>query len=372
VYGKNKDTGESGTLFGDFSLLNIQSELARVVGDSIPQLSEGLRTLSQLGIRSDISGKLTINDAELERALNTKISEVKSVFSAMGTATDPGVVFVSSTADTKASTNGYSVEISRIATKSRVTAGIAQATGAAGQLAQNETLTINGINIDLQAGWTSDQVLTAINTRSKKCGVAATRTDINGQGTGDYLTLTAVDHGSLGRISVKSSISNTSGVNTGFGNVEVTPVGYGGESGAGTGKVGYDVAGKIDGKTAIGSGQSLSVTEGDAKGLTIIVTGGTIGSRGVVKFSRGIGSLVAGYVNSITDKYGALTTAQDSINKQIDGIKQDITDLDDRLKREETLLYVKFSAMETALAKLQRQSSALASLPSSGMLSKSK
>ena len=363
-YDTTANTG--GTLFSDSSLQTIQSDVINKVLNPVTGLSQTLVVLSQIGITSEMtSNKLTVDDSQLDESLAAGLTDVGRIFAAVGEATSANITYVSSTDKTKPSgASGYAIQITAVAAQARVTAGVSQTEN----LAQDEKLTINGKEIQLTADMTSAQVLAKINEYSSQTGVVASRTDINGQGSGDYLTLTSTRYGLAVPISAVSSVSNGGGTpvqnTSGIGKTPVTQTDYDGEAGTGTGQAGADVAGTINGEAATGSGQALTGNSGNANtdGFMILVTGQTLGSYGTITFSKGVGSLLAEYLGFITQPVtGAVNSSKNSLQTKIDDISRDIVDMEKLATAKQERLVMQFTAMEIALSKLQSQGSFLTS-----------
>jgi len=359
-------TSTGGTLFADSNLQIIQSDLSVKVFGQVPGLGLSIRLLSQIGVTSTTSdNKLAIDDTKLDEVLSAGTDAIKKLFAAIGEATNAAISYVSYTEKTKITgIGGWAIEITAAASQARVTAGVAQAEA----LAQDEQLTINGKTIQLTAGMTAAQVVAKINEYSSQTGMVASRTDLSGQGTGDYLTLTSTAYGSARTITAISSVSNGGGSpvqnTSGLGNAEVTQSSAGGEAGTGTGAAGTDVAGTINGEPATGSGQILTGNQGNSntEGFKIRVTAKVVGSYGTIAFTKGVAAALGDYLSFITQPtIGPVRSAQDGVQQQIDDLSQDITVLEERVTAKEDFLIAKFTAMESALSKLQNQGNFLAS-----------
>ncbi len=230
---------KAGTLFADFRLQMIDSDLRSIISSPVVNLNQNFKTLSAIGIRQDPTGRLVVNSAELTRNIETNIISLRKIFAANCECSSSQIVYLGSTAATKNSpSSGYAVEITRAATQARVTAGVGQVS----TLAQAETILINDIPVALQAGWTQSQVIAAINAKTSQHGVVASATGADGTGTGNYLTLKSVAYGSGVRLRVQGSIPNHSPLyNTnGFGSLTVSSSSPKGESNLGTGSIGLD------------------------------------------------------------------------------------------------------------------------------------
>jgi flagellar hook-associated protein 2 len=350
------DTNESGTLFADYRLESLQSELSFAITGQITGVGVGaqLRSLADIGLRTLSDGKLSLDTTALTAALNANPDGVARVFARVGTTTNPAVMYVSSTTDTMASgAAGWEVEITQAATRARVTAGGAQA----GALDANETLTVRGTAIELTAGMTQADVIAAINAHQRETGVAARATDANGLGTGNYLTLTQVSYGSAHHLDAVSTRSNGSGSSSGMGNLSVSDQNAVGEGGLGTGAAGTDVQGTIGGEAATGSGQRLTGISGAPKGLALLVTGDAPGSYGTVTFTVGgaENAFRAAFAATSGDT-GTIRSAQTEIGDLITNLDGGIVQAQATADQETERMKTAFARMEAALGQYQTQS----------------
>jgi flagellar hook-associated protein 2 len=351
------DTGETGTLFGEYRLSQLHNQLASIISNPIDGIASGWSLLSQIGIRLGADGALTVDSSELDAALADDPDAVRRLFARYGTATNSAVSYVAATADTEPSgAAGYAIEVTQVATRSRLTAGVAQTE----VLAADETLTIDGVAVTLTAGMTQAEVIAAINAHSAETSVVASATDQNGEGSGSYLTLTQARYGSGPSVTAVSTLSNGGAQNTsGIGTTEVSDESPAGESG-GTGASGLDIAGTINGEAADGSGQVLVSTAGDSTGLRVLVQASSVGSYGSVVYTAGVAGQLDALLAFVTeDAGGAIKAAQDTIQGRIEGIDDQIDHLEDSIAAEQERIRKSFEAMEVALGRLQTQSSYL-------------
>lgn len=105
-----ESTGETGVLFANFTVQNLQQTLRETVTDKVNGVTGNFHYLSQIGIKTQSDGTLTINDAALNTALASNIENVTQLFSSSGTAKDKAVNFVGFTGKTKPGT--YNVRVS--------------------------------------------------------------------------------------------------------------------------------------------------------------------------------------------------------------------------------------------------------------------
>ncbi len=126
---------------------------------------------------------------------------------------------------------------------------------------------------------------------------------------------------------------------------------------------GVNVAGTINGATATGSGQSLTLNaEGDgADGLSILFTG-TSATSATFNMTLGIADLLERQLSIITDSDdGYVGFKQTSLQDRIDAFETQISQMEVLLERKQEAMINRFVRMETALSKLQNQGSWLAS-----------
>lgn len=198
---------------------------------------------------------LAANQAEISNALdtinrianNTQFGTKKLLDGSAGvtgTATDADVTVLKATSDTAAGT--YSVTVDTVAERAYVDTTTALA---AGTLAADETLTVNGVSISLNEGLTRDEVKNRINEFTSQTGVVA---EDDGAGTGIRLRTEAF--GSDASISV---VSNQSGANSaGFTTSVETDTGV-------------NAVATIGSNQFTGVGNVITADTGVTKGLTV-------------------------------------------------------------------------------------------------------
>ena len=354
----NADSSTGGTLIGDFTLQGIQNKVQTIFSAAVSGLGGSVNSLVDLGITTAADGKLSLSTTKFQEVLAADPSSVASVFALTGKSSNAAIQFVGATENTVAQGVAYAVNITQAAKQSRVTSGVAQT----GVLDAAETLTVNGTAISLSAGMTQADVVTAINSRANTTGVIARATAADGTGTGTNLSFFAVGYGSKGKVSVVSDLSNGAGITSGIGNVTATEVSTGGEGGAGTGEVGLDVAGTINGEAATGSGQTLIGAIGNAntEGLSLIITSETTGALGTIQVYGGAAHAANKTLAEITDSTdGVIATETQSLEDRSKGIQEIIERLQATNASNTDRMRKKFNAMEVVLSRLQSQSASI-------------
>ncbi len=385
------ETNASGVLLGDAVAQGIADNLIQAVSSKIPGVGGGsVSLLADIGLTLNNNGRLQIDDTKLSSAVSTgNLNDISRLFKADGVASSPLLEFVSSTNDTQPSGDGqYRVRISKAAAQAVVTAGSAQV----GTLTQDETLTfggslfgttlpasptdaLTGKTISLKAGSSLNDIVSTINSNDLTKDLV-TASVVDGK-----LTFTSKLYGAGPEFAVSSGVANDpSGHSTGIGSTyrSAKGVDVAGEIGvlisgrAGTADTDYRW------EAATGSGQQLTGSKtafglepnGKTLGLKIRVTAKqsdfvkpdslTVGS---VKFTRGVGDVVNGYLNVQNDTYkGSIGGATTDLQSQIDAFDGDIKDLNARVKDYETNLRLKYSTMETNVSRIKSAQASLAKL----------
>jgi flagellin len=196
------------------------------------------------------------NQAEIDNAIdtinrissNTQFGEkalLDGSAGVSGIASDGDVTFLKGGSNTSGGT--YAVEVTTVAERANVTAGTAQS----GTLAADETLTINGVAVQLNAGLDQAGVISRINEFSSETGVVA-EDDPNSAGS---TRLRSLEFGSDAEIEVVSDTA-AAATSSGFGTTLVSDIGA-------------NIAGTIDGVAASGKGNTLTSVSGLSKGMVV-------------------------------------------------------------------------------------------------------
>ncbi len=105
----NPETFQTGILFGNSSVQNLETTLRRIATGQTTGASGTFEFLSQIGITTQNDGQLILDEVKLNQALTTDLNSVASLFTSSGTTTDPNVTFVGFTDNTTAGT--YDVQV---------------------------------------------------------------------------------------------------------------------------------------------------------------------------------------------------------------------------------------------------------------------
>jgi flagellar hook-associated protein 2 len=164
-----------GILFGDGTLSSVKTELINTVTQTITGLSSDYNSLALIGITLDLTnteeGKyedltLIIDDDDLTDALESNFNDVRNLFIAYGSSTNPNIEYIGHIDDTVGGT--YDVEITQPATRTTFT-GLNSLTPPA-TLGEPVTVTVEDYatgreaTVNLTSGMDIDDVVNAINS----------------------------------------------------------------------------------------------------------------------------------------------------------------------------------------------------------------
>lgn len=347
----DKETFQAGPLFGDSVARQVEQVLSDNLFGQVEGLTSAYKNLTQIGFSFDSSGMLELDESILDNALSADSNAVGNLFRARGETVGSALSYVSSSDKTVPTGSGiYSVVITQLATRGTYAAETSQTLASAA----TETLTFNGAlfgstpyNLVLPSGSDLAANIASINNDSKLKDLVVASND------GGRLLLTSKKFGTSGNFTVLSDQAAAAD-NSGLGMTS-----------HGDATTGVDVAGTINGEATTGAGQFLTGISGNATtdGLQIQYTGNTLGAVGEVRFTKGIGSVVAGLVSQFNDAVTGLIPANDkSLQDQFDTLSESIASLQVRIDLKEQDLRRRFAAMETAISSLQSQQQQLSAI----------
>ncbi|MEW5916645.1 MAG: flagellar filament capping protein FliD, partial [Gemmatimonadota bacterium] len=341
---RNEQTKPGAALHNNSTLRNSFASLTATVLNDVAGLTGTFKRAGATGLSLQRDGTLALDEAVFKASVAANYDDVVRVFSTSGSSTNPSLVYFSSGEKSVAGT--YAVSITTAATKANVTG--AGFSGTYTDDATSDTLTITSGstsgNISLSNGDTTDIIVAKLNAMFLADGLALSASNSSGQ------------------VAIESA---------GYGAASTFTVAYIGGGADGTAQLGIgaatysgtDIAGTIGGLAATGSGSVLTgVAGGVTENLSVQYTGAPIGAVGSVTFSKGVGGLLYEAADLIARTGGTITTQQDSLNRTIATLTTRADSVQQMLDRRREMLLKQFIAMESALQRLQQQTSALTSL----------
>ncbi|MFZ5660332.1 MAG: flagellar filament capping protein FliD [Pseudomonadota bacterium] len=335
-------TREAGPLLGDPAVTSIRTQLLNLITAQAQGVAADspYDSLAAVGLDLQEDGTIALDSAKLSNALKSDFATVAGLFAQVGNPTNASVKYLSASNNTAAGT--YAVEITTAAAQASVVGAAAIQTGGIA-LAENLTINYQGksVNVVLAAGSTIDAVVTSINGALQAQGI----TGLSALNDNGRLRLNTGNYGSAETFSVVSDQAAVDGTQTGIGTTLQS-------------STGVDVAGTVNGQTATGSGQTLTVTgSGPARDLKLQIVGVATGYLGTVSVSEGLFKNMNAVLNDALDgDTGTITAATDSLNATLDDIDQRIKVLQESADSQTVLLQQQFQAMQATLAQLNQTS----------------
>jgi len=346
-------TAQGGALAFNSSLRSSFQAIRDALLSNVPGMPAGSKynNATLVGLSFDSSGVLSLDTAAFGDAIAKNPSAVKSLFAMTGTVSGNEFSYLDS-ADASAS-GAYTANITRAATVATATSDVSNFSYNAGASTDTMTLTdsVSGKsgNVTLANGDTPDVVAQKLNAVFSSQGMKLKASTTNGQ-----LAIAATNYGSAPAFTVTYASSGGNNVAAALGIA------------AGSVQNGLDVQGSLtslDGVThyaAAGLGQVLTATGGAASGLSISYTGSANSATSDLTFARGLGGIVTRMTEQLSRSGDGLVAQQtDALKSQITDLGNRATTIQARLDARRTALTAQFTAMETALSKLQSQSAAL-------------
>lgn len=355
----NAATKTAGTLLGDFTVRSIVSQVEGILRTDVAGTTGELTNMADIGLKTNSNGTYTLDTTKFKAALAEQPQVVAKLFAALGVPTDSGISYASATKDTVV--GSYAVNITTAATAASLSsAGVLPDFGGGGTLAidaNNDTLAleIDGVDIGtiaLTQGTytTGTDLATELQARingAKAMTDAGKTVSVSYDAANDRFTIQSTIYGNTSQINVTAIDTNTAAT-LGFTVVDGTS--------------GIDVAGTINGKAATGAGQLLTanaVTDNNAVGLSLTVTGTATGARGTVNFTRGVTDQLKLFLGKVLDAEGALEKRIDNYEDRKALIEEKKAKLEVKWKAIELRYSKQFNSLDSLLQSMQSTSSYL-------------
>jgi flagellar hook-associated protein 2 len=356
--GYNETTKTGGPLMGSAVLENLPSQIQAIIASTVGTSTLG--NAENLGLTVGSDGSISFDQSTFEQAYAANPTQVANMFTQGGTfnpssSNYAGQVSVSG-AGTDTQAGAYAVTISQSAAQAVSDGSVLSS----GTVSAAETLTIamggQSVSYTTTAGEALSQIASGINQALASAGMAMSAQVVD---SGQQLQLASSAYGSAASFSVTTT--NTASGTTGLAGPSAT-------AGTPTTFTGTNVAGTIDGVTATGNGQYLTVPTGassPAAGLSLQVTtpGITTSTNlGTLTYTPGIAQSLVTLADSLSNPVsGAISQTIKSLQTQSQGLTSQIDFYGNIAAEEQKMLTTQFSNLETVLAQLQNQSSSLSS-----------
>lgn len=302
-----------------------------------------------VGISLDRTGVLTVDSTAFTAALQSNSTGVKNLFGINGTATGTGLSYVG--AGDRTASGDHAVLITAAASVASLTGSgslfpFADATPR--HLTVTDAFSGNTNSILLENGDTASTLAAKLNTLFLSKNMKLTASTSGGQ-----LSIASNNFGAGPSFTLAyDATDTTSAAQLGLA--------------AGTTK-GTDVAGTIDGVAALGSGQTLRGAIGSSSDqLVLQYTGAATGAIGTATLNVGVAAQMARAAATITRSGdGTVAFNVQSLDSAITALGTRADDTTARLARKKAALLAQFTAMETAISRIQAQGTSLTSFTNS-------
>jgi flagellar hook-associated protein 2 len=346
----NAASRKGGTLQGDSVALGVLSRVKAVLSGAVAS-GGTLTTLSQIGVAFQKDGRLALDAAKLDKAIDGNLADIAALFAAAGTPSDARVAYAGAAAATRA--GRYAIQVTQAPTRGALAGSAAAGLTISAGVNDALSFAVDGAiyNVVLSAGSYASASALALELQTRLNGaLQASGTAVTVGVSGGALTVTSARYGTGSAVTAGAGAGATSLLGE-------TPVS----------QPGLDAAGTIGGLAATGSGQQLSAAGGDAEGLKVKLLSAASGDLGTVRFSRGIAAQLVALADELLADDGAIDARVSGLNASVkaNGLSQ--TRLEERLQAVEKRLRAQFTALDQALARMSSTSAyleqQLASLP---------
>jgi flagellar hook-associated protein 2 len=306
------------------------------------------------GLALQKDGTLALDQAKFKAALATNFTDVSRLFSSGGTSTNNSLSYVFSTPATKPGTYGVTItQAATIATQS--------GSGFSGTYADDgtsDTMTIADAvsgasgSIQLANGDTSQQIVDKLNALFGNNRMALTAS-LNGADV--------VINGSRYGAGASFTVSYAGGGTDGSAQLGLAAGTYAGLDVAGSFQY-TDANGATQTAAATGIGQMLTGAAGTPlEGLSINYTDVATGAVGSFSYTAGVGGALYGAADALVRLDGQVQDRRDELAKRITYLGSRADTIQKALDARRQSLIAQYTAMESAISRIQTQGSALAS-----------
>ncbi len=319
VIGFDEENDKRGSLANDALAKSIVGQMRNIFASGVPGMPEDavFTALTNLGIRTELDGTLTIKDEEFDKAFSERFEDIQKMLVPAKASDNSGITVNSFGKQTQA--GEYDVAITTHPRRGYFEGG-AVAVGFPLDSTGKDyafNLNINGLATDLitlpaDAIYADENELasamqSAINGDEKLKAAGSTVTVAF---SGGAFVITSGKYGTSSKVEVASSTGDA------INDLKIA---------AGNGVAGVDVAGTINGVAGFGAGQVLLPKLGEkAEGLTMIVS--EFAASGKVNFSRGVSGQIDTLINTFLQSNGL-------ISERVTNLNRDVTELDDKEKQ---------------------------------------
>jgi flagellar hook-associated protein 2 len=336
-------TGANGPLPFDSSIRSTLTNLRNSLLGGIAGLGNSTyKTAGMVGLSLDKTGVMSVDADALKKALAEKPGEVKALFQTAGSSPLATMQYMSASASTKPGT--YNVAITAAATTPSASSSAFASYGnaaTANQMVVTDSFTGNTTTISLADSDTTASMVSKLNTAFGANNLKLSASIDNGA-----VKITGANYGSGSKITIGFKLDGVDAAQ---------------QLGFAATTAGADVQGTINGKSATGAGQLLTADvpgvgdTNDAQGLAFLYTD-SVPANTTISYVKGLGgALSTSADNVLTAGTGVIDVTTAALQRTVDMLTSKSTDIQSRLDRQRAALTAQFTAMESAMSKVQSQ-----------------
>lgn len=347
AFGIDETTKKKGSLMNDALGKSLLSQVRTLIGSNLPGLqSTDFRTLSNVGIRTELDGTLSINEKDFTNAFTNHFALVQKLFAPTTSSTSSNITVNSYGKQTQPGT--YDVTVTTppkqgFLNGGAITGGFTFSTTGK---SYSFGLTVNGVDTNTitlpdATSYGSGSALAAavqslVNTDEKLKTAGITLTVAYDT---DHLVFTPTRFGSSSTVNIKTASADA-----------IADLGLA----VANGTAGVDVSGSINGKTAFGFGNVLRPELGDkSEGLNLIVNANTPNTPSKVSYSQGFGASLKALADKFLSTSGLITARKNDLTAKTKTYETEQKNIDRRIEGYQTRLTQQFIAMENILNSLK-------------------
>ena len=357
-------TAETGILFGNRTLAQIQSDLNSIVGGGVVGVDSDFSVLAQIGIdfvdnslQTDptLKDTLQIDNTKLDQVLLSNPEDVRKLFAFDFSSSDPRISLVGFTGNTSYDAAGYTLNIGAVfvsrndsAVVNSDTAVLSDAVNSFGATTAG-TFNINGVAIayDADGAGGDDDTLQTLSSKINAAGILGVSSNVFEDTDGKFsLQISS----SLGALTVDTDTGDLlANMNLAISDYAITSANINGAA-----------DGSNDGSVTV-SGRTLTATDATgAEGLKLLYSGTTTAAGITLNHTTGIGKQMFFDIDTmVTPVTGAVEAELSTFQTQNDAKQERLDRILERLAFDREQLISRFIFMETALASLNQTSSFL-------------
>jgi len=356
-----------GDLSTDGTAKAMLNQIRSTIGALVPGVDEGFTALTNVGIRTELDGTLSIDEDDFSRAMDENFDLVETLFAAnTGSSSDEVSVSVGSYS-TSTVPGSYDVVITTDPEKASVNADAMVDGGNIGFDSATDTVaiadaslldlsfkvTVDGVESDtitLTGSYTTtDEIradLQSLINGDSNISAANVAVDVAYDEATDQFSFTSRSYGAVSNVAFDAAD---------FG-ADIAELGFVAQS-----DNGVDVAGTIDGEVGFGSGNVLlPAIDSDPYGLNFTIGENAVAAGTVsVDFSRGFAGELDKLIASFLSSSGSIQLREDNINQALEDVADDRLELERKMETLELRLSAQFLAMEQIVSSFQSTGSQL-------------